>query len=1340
MAYKAIDPRRYNFVFLALILLLIPLCIYYFVYIPKQTSYFIDRGFRILGVMSNNIDSKITNLSKALKNASKSAQAVTENAEAAGINQSLELVTNLQMVGRPELVKMPAQGENDLSLKLDYDGKNFWLKFNYIKPSQVVQLVLKGFGVQLQARSKLKRIVDPLIIDNTFDNVLVVLDDGQIVYQQDSSKFRITKFDSLKSAKGEKLAFRSLTRSSNLVDVKLGGASYKLFIQPTLIPYLKGPENDPFHRGKWLVCGLTESGRFATQTISINYLFIIGFMLLLVLAVLSWPLLKVIFMNQYERLQISDVLFLALSCLIGFSIFTMIVFDGYAYLGFEHRLDRQLEDFAGEISSNFQTEIQNIYQQIQVYNKSVNDSTDYFLNRRTRTQLLKNPNAVRYPRQYPYLDMVYWMDKDGVQRIKWSTKDRNTPLISVAARDYFRKIAEKRYRVRDVAPGQEMRYWLEPIYSWNTAENLTVVSAPIDNPKLAAGAVVTRLLSVMKPAIPVGFGFAIVNEDGQVFYHSDEKRNLQENILDECDNNRWLRSTLLGRIRSANGVQYLGRGYRFFIQPIKDLPLYLIAFRDKEILRTVNLEILTIAMLLFTVYASLFLVIIGLVYFIRPDYRATWVWPDTIQTSAYQSLIFTYLLISAMFIFWIFSVKSLQVLPIPIMLPFYTFVLTYLVLKGNPRAANHRNRGAYILLYTILALTLLVALLIFQNILLIIIYLLILGVLPIFAVKMRDHKFFKEQKIISYPLVYTLALVFVLLVMSVFPSMAFFKFAYQQQMELYIKHRQLQFVKGLEGRIDRTEALYRDIKTTPSFWKDRLALNNLDIYSDFFFDTRVQVIENKSIAAPDETDWRGKLKQILAMLMPLYNETTIEIRSLVPNASADNLWKWSQNSEEREKLSLILEKNYRRGDQRSIIRLSSVLPDLSMSLPAKAVFAAGMFFLILLLFLLMRFIARRVLLINLHASRNLGKFELSSKDFMTHSVLLIGPPASGKTDLINSAGVHRIDMIQLATVKDWKELINRKKLAGHNVIALDHFEFKLDEPGINSIKLLLLEELIFNQHKKVVVTSTIDPLLYFSSQEPGVGGERDMKTDEQNVLRWSSVFSTFLTYHHEDPGNPDSFASGLTAQEQIMLGENNQFSDSKKKRIADLMDQLFQECKYNAFLQEVGSKIAELPDFADLASEQLVYQVMDWADTYYRTLWGTFTIEEKLVLIHLANNNLINAKNEQTVWKLMRRHYIIKDPVFRLMNKSFTRFVSLIRQPAEIAEWEKDVKKKSNWSRFKTPFLTVVAGITIFLFTTQPGAFDTTFTFVTATAAAIPAVLKILDLFQRSKAATSQGG
>ena len=57
----------------------------------------------------------------------------------------------------------------------------------------------------------------------------------------------------------------------------------------------------------------------------------------------------------------------------------------------------------------------------------------------------------------------------------------------------------------------------------------------------------------------------------------------------------------------------------------------------------------------------------------------------------------------------------------------------------------------------------------------------------------------------------------------------------------------------------------------------------------------------------------------------------------------------------------------------------------------------------------------------------------------------------------------------------------------------------------------------------------------------------------------------------------------------------------------------------------------------------------------------------------------------------------------------------------------------SSWNTLKVPLITVLAGGALFLYLTQRDVFDTTIAFAAAVAAGLPAIFKLLGVFEREK-------
>ena len=74
-------------------------------------------------------------------------------------------------------------------------------------------------------------------------------------------------------------------------------------------------------------------------------------------------------------------------------------------------------------------------------------------------------------------------------------------------------------------------------------------------------------LSIGHPIFPRFFGFAIIDSNGKVLFHSEDRRNTVENFFDETDRDKHLRAAVYARRDEVMNIRYWGYDYRaMFIQ------------------------------------------------------------------------------------------------------------------------------------------------------------------------------------------------------------------------------------------------------------------------------------------------------------------------------------------------------------------------------------------------------------------------------------------------------------------------------------------------------------------------------------------------------------------------------------------------------------------------------------------------------------------------------------------------------------------------------------------------------------------------------------------------------
>src|SRR5205085_516245 len=115
---------------------------------------------------------------------------------------------------------------------------------------------------------------------------------------------------------------------------------------------------------EWLICGFVRSDRFFSERLLISYSVIEILALLLLLVFLSFPFLKLRYMTSRERVRPADAVFLALSLLIGSSVTTIFILNGYYSWTLEQDQDDELKEVAREIQSDLSAELHQIREQL----------------------------------------------------------------------------------------------------------------------------------------------------------------------------------------------------------------------------------------------------------------------------------------------------------------------------------------------------------------------------------------------------------------------------------------------------------------------------------------------------------------------------------------------------------------------------------------------------------------------------------------------------------------------------------------------------------------------------------------------------------------------------------------------------------------------------------------------------------------------------------------------------------------------------------------------------------------------------------------------------------------
>jgi hypothetical protein len=1100
------------------------------------------------------------------------------------------------------------------------------------------------------------------------------------------------------SVSGRTTAFRVVTGASNVLDVKIAGSAFKLYVQPSTVAIQK--DSLP----KTLVlCGLRSTSHANEEAHSLPSIYVIrGTLALLLVLSLGWPILKIFYVSPKQRLPLTQSLLILLTILLAGWLLASAALN-WTYANAEETESREnLKKLAADINSKASAELSSALKELdhlsqpdlpkklaELLPKEAQEKWQVPYYFRKEAKSYTNPQE-----RYPWFRYAFWVDKDGKQQLKIAA-GTETPQVNIGKADYFRPIAcEIPHNPTACADGLppfqnrppdaigkdqgQTEFLIQPNNSPNTGEFVVIIgsqSGPtgpkVKDSQLPVEYIVNKFESLVNPILPPGYGFAVLNADGKVQFHSIAHRNLIEDFFQEIQPDTALRTRVATGSSGFVSARYLGRQQLLYATPLDAFqkpPLTLVVFRSYEHFIASTVRVNAWSGILALGYIAVLCVAAALYLLWHKKYPLADVWPVEFRQCAYVNVTVTNALLISAFLLRYCSLDSFNALFAAFGLGIVGVIypLGEMASEGKGRRIATRSM---VLVY-------LIALAKWgwdPSPLLVCIY-------AAYFVKVRDRfsylpEFLKPgKKRLKYT--YTMVAISLLVATIIVPCLGFFKFGYDVVEVPEGQEEQVQLFRALDRRNENIRAYFRRIDA-PDLEKVRRD-ETLDRHDQAVSPFPPKVAPRGSEMDPAGAGLPTWLSACCSGLFPPENQGPGEFmwgKKVLPTKNMGG------KSPPSGAMALIMQKA-KQADSEAIVSEYPSWPGLDAQ-GICSLIAAG-----LLLTWWFYSLTCRIFFINWIDARCLDEIGVGELKSITAAatiykhVLVVGHPKSGKSSFAKGGKIgFAIDIAELASTGNWEVILPQEE----RIIILDHFDFGMDTAEINLKKLGLLERLIYVEHRNVIILSTVDLMFYLASGCPEIvwTDPDDMASAIQVLDRWASLLSLFLKARLCD----DSIA-----QFNKQLGMAQEQQDSPAGLI--LIDLVRTECDHTAMLRRVGSNLLD-SNLAKLKAdkekqkekeevkeedlrEPLVKDVLDRADAYYRALWATCTKDERLVLFQLSKDGWLNPKNERAIQELQRRNLVTRNQGFRMMNESFRRFILEYQYPEEIAAWEEEVRR-SGW-------------------------------------------------------------
>ena len=1227
----------------------------------------------------------------------------------------------------------------------------------------------------------------------TFDAVLVADDQGRIVEQHRTrrvSPFESPGEDSaqplfglrIENLKKLRLAaespdvteeFAAVEGTTTVASIRIAGTSFSLMCQPlrialdpeadVVVTSGQAQDTDPDERqlrdaGGWRLCGLVGSERSFRESLELASPLVISMFAIALLGLLGWPIFKVLTVARRERLRFVDVYLVLLATAAVLMVITTLLASLDSAAALRAVSKERLEALAEEIERSMNLEFAKMFEQLQFYDGglasgALKPAVDVWLTSARRaadpktwsipeaTRLLRPVDerfdeshatrneelSLERPTAYPYLTSVFWMRPcDGQQLMKATVWSLNTPGVPLGEREYFRAV-----RTGQIDTDH---FYVQSFASITTGEFSTALSSRSKLPEWSeddleiigddckgaispapAVAISTRPLSVLDPVLAPGVGFAIVDADGKALFHSDQRRATLESLLDDDGISRRLRAALQSRASVDFDANYRARSHQVYVAPMADRPWSIVTFADDEILRTSNLEVLARTAVLATLY--LLLLTLATLVYLAMHRRDTprWVWPlahleAKVRTAFYHNVAWTMIPVLLLFALAVRSLSGDVLLLVCILVPAVTLIaipVGFSLAMSNRVDPDMLRRAP--LATGAAAIVTIVAWQWFDpasapggmEIAALIVFVLAIAIL---------QRLFRAWW--NYPLrYYMITAILLWSIVAILPAYGFFKIAHQSEMSLVASLEEDFFGRARSRRDRLFEEYYRDIELLPDDRARLLADIGADcgVYDASLSGTTHLIRDGAEgqveigRGGPATSRGTAELWRFISRHQPIYNDTTSYARYRDFTGAADPL--------EEGSLELRRPETPVCNDTRRLVTFS---PPLGEAAPGWAVMIGGIGMLGLL-WAWVVFSARRLFFGELCARRTTS-FRMDDAvhhRIERHTIAIVLTDFAYDRLIANGQHHHIFDL-------------SSRSLSSSEIARIDkpvlcvRLERALTDPEQRKTALSFLKELVDAERGAVLVASSLD--VRDSALWPPVGANQD---EAERVQSRDTL-----------PGDADETAGfrqligKFDARRLSLLGDANA-AYNRKRDAWKTPDEPWLQAEIDAIdglRQALGAGTEAALDGLTTRREAIAI-IAGRAGRFYRDLWNALSIDEKLVLIQLEEEGVINPEQMPTVRRLLSLGLLRMDPILRPVNSSLGAFASGAEPSETVRQWENVTG--SGWSNKRAVLLGIIFAILLFLWFTQRSIVETWIAYLGAVAMGISGVFKIMGSLRK---------
>ncbi len=1281
---------------------------YFFVYIPNQEDKLQQRAFRILKEYGNNMFGKNNYYQNHFKNY--------------GLYYKIRLfTTNNQIKQKPWLNKKNAAQLQDVKKVIDgllpyvhldtarlnsekvfiysIRENKLFIDYNPQIPDSIsrnsINSVKDLYNRQDSARRirnvetllespvKYKVPVDTLMqglkFDKLFENI-ILFDDSLVYYN--------SKFDLVADITNPAALCDSVENVQGGIweTISIRGEDKHVMILPI-----------DFLGKRFCIAGLILDDDFRMKTRTINSQILILIAAILLLVFIGMPILKIIYIDEKERLKAMDASSSVISFIFGAGLIVLIVIGIIKHQVVDRSiLEKRLKLVSDSLYSSVNSDIDAVKKLYVSIIDSTGDQSDLArkvskeFNRKNSKYYQLTGDTLNNP--FPLNEIILIRPNGIVDKAVTRTRFSEVVPLDLSARKYFTQALD----ASASWPSQkyDINFYIESIKSYNTGEGETSFSFHNrSNDSIPVTAITSAVPSFYNQALPKDIKYVIINGAGKVLYHSIKSKNLHENFIDECESNSKLLMAINLRTINTVRINYNEKKWLARIMPINETPLYHITLLDLGQTDNKNARIF-----LFTFYflfTSLAFIGLGLVlmrWIIPPDSRdknpiwfLSWI---NFQGRNYRE----YLCLSLIFFAFI-VIQSSSILYIKKPFSMLTFQLIFIIYSSfvsliflDRKKIDFKclfTKKYYpenvILLFAMVMAIVLVARFYPLNIFVLIPILLLIAftiyiprILQYINSQPELHNRFISIKIVRIKKSYMLFVFIWLLSISAIPVVLYY-FSIKNQEEKLWQNDQLFSIA--QDNLDLKE---RYSGQTNTAWFQRIQGNGID-------NLNVRYVDYSKIEYPGfsvKNEQFNDADRIYSLLPDPVNYD-YGIREM----SNDTIFnrEWISND-----VSLVFSK----GGTEGTVEITSKLNTNTNLLIWILSIIISFMLVIIALWILLRYIAN--ILLNLNEDNwkepSLSWWETLFENQEINRILLHsfnGEYFLKKTEeymakFEKNQSIETISTLQLINA----DFDPNKVLLNFNLIWINGFDLSIYEIDKHKLLLIKLQEITGKANGKIIVDLPFDVESIDEFYDDYIDENEIAQKDISDIYllkkRWKTTFKNFYEFN----------------------GYLNHKTDFSLIEIINLLKPKTQIKK-------------KMPEHKD-------WQIED-NETQFINIWDNLTSYEKIVLYDLADDGLLNRKNKTMIQRLVNKKLIVPYPYPRLFSEDFRSFVNRSLDPNDVKIIEKKLGLKGKWRNIQYLILLILVPLSTFILISQGMSIEKIFGIFAGIITVVTGVMRVFD-------------